>query len=182
VNEGFLPYERICCVHIKKPKASKNVHWLYFKPYPELSYILVSQVVLLNVNPGSSCTLKTKVFLLSSFAINSDTFLLAKSIYSSINLLASLLIFDTSLDGKKFSVLISGNMYLCTSSSVEATLTVLAVPTGMIFSRKTDPGIFIFLYYKNELILLSFLRLRKQDFEGTQRCVRRSCTCGRLAK
>jgi hypothetical protein len=34
VNEGFLPYERICCVHIKKPKASKNVHWLYFKPYP----------------------------------------------------------------------------------------------------------------------------------------------------
>ena len=29
-------------------------------------------------------------------------------------------------------------------------------------------GIFVFLYYKNELILLSFLRLRKQDFDGTQ--------------
>lgn len=29
-------------------------------------------------------------------------------------------------------------------------------------------GIFIFLYFKNELILLSFLRLRKQDFAGTQ--------------
>ena len=34
-------------------------------------------------------------------------------------------------------------------------------------------GIFIFLYYKNELILLSFLRLRKQDFEGTQRWLNR---------
>ena len=29
-------------------------------------------------------------------------------------------------------------------------------------------GIFVFLFYKNEFILLSFLRLRKQDFEGTQ--------------
>ncbi|MBL18640.1 MAG: hypothetical protein CMC82_02255 [Flavobacteriaceae bacterium] len=34
-------------------------------------------------------------------------------------------------------------------------------------------GIFVFLYYKNELILLSFLRLRKQDFEGTQRWLNR---------
>ena len=30
-------------------------------------------------------------------------------------------------------------------------------------------GIFIFLYFKNELILLAFLRLRKQDFPGAQK-------------
>jgi hypothetical protein len=29
--------------------------------------------------------------------------------------------------------------------------------------------IFIFLYFKNELILLAFLRLRKQDFEGAKK-------------
>ncbi len=29
--------------------------------------------------------------------------------------------------------------------------------------------IFIFLYFKNEMILLAFLRLRKQDFEGTKK-------------
>ncbi len=29
--------------------------------------------------------------------------------------------------------------------------------------------VFVFLYFKNELILLSFLRLRKQDFDGTLR-------------
>ncbi|MGB1080556.1 MAG: DUF2892 domain-containing protein [Flavobacteriaceae bacterium] len=34
-------------------------------------------------------------------------------------------------------------------------------------------GIFVFLYFKNELILLSFLRLRKQDFEGTMRWLQR---------
>ena len=34
-------------------------------------------------------------------------------------------------------------------------------------------GIFIFLYFKNELILLSFLRLRKQDFDGTMRWLQR---------
>ena len=28
-------------------------------------------------------------------------------------------------------------------------------------------GVFILLYFKNEIILLAFLRLRKQDFEGT---------------
>lgn len=28
---------------------------------------------------------------------------------------------------------------------------------------------FLFLYYKNELILLAFLKLRKQDFVGTER-------------
>ncbi len=30
-------------------------------------------------------------------------------------------------------------------------------------------GIFIFLYFKNEIILLAFLRLRKQDFEGAKK-------------
>jgi len=30
-------------------------------------------------------------------------------------------------------------------------------------------GMFIFLYFKNELILLAFLRLRKQDFPGAQK-------------
>jgi tetratricopeptide (TPR) repeat protein len=30
-------------------------------------------------------------------------------------------------------------------------------------------GIFIFLYYKNEMILLAFLKLRKQDFEGAKK-------------
>ncbi len=30
-------------------------------------------------------------------------------------------------------------------------------------------GIFVFLYFKNEFILLAFLRLRKQDFEGTRK-------------
>lgn len=34
-------------------------------------------------------------------------------------------------------------------------------------------GIFVFLYFKNEIILLSFLRLRKQDFEGTMRWLQR---------
>ncbi|MEW7277401.1 DUF2892 domain-containing protein [Aquimarina sp. 2201CG1-2-11] len=30
-------------------------------------------------------------------------------------------------------------------------------------------AIFVFLYFKNELILLAFLRLRKQDFEGAKK-------------
>lgn len=30
-------------------------------------------------------------------------------------------------------------------------------------------GIFVFLYFKNEFILLAFLRLRKQDFAGSKR-------------
>ena len=32
---------------------------------------------------------------------------------------------------------------------------------------------FLFLYYKNELILLAFLKLRKQDFPGTERWLNR---------
>jgi len=34
-------------------------------------------------------------------------------------------------------------------------------------------SIFIFLYFKNEFILLAFLRLRKQDFEGAQKWLRK---------
>lgn len=30
-------------------------------------------------------------------------------------------------------------------------------------------GIFVFLYFRNEMILLAFLRMRKQDLEGTQK-------------
>ncbi|MFD0862367.1 DUF2892 domain-containing protein [Sungkyunkwania multivorans] len=30
-------------------------------------------------------------------------------------------------------------------------------------------GMFVFLYFKNEMILLAFLRLRKQDFAGTKK-------------
>ncbi len=30
-------------------------------------------------------------------------------------------------------------------------------------------GVFVFLYYKNEMILLAFLRLRKQDFPGAKK-------------
>lgn len=30
-------------------------------------------------------------------------------------------------------------------------------------------GVFVFLYYKNELILLSFLQLRKQNFDGAKK-------------
>ena len=29
--------------------------------------------------------------------------------------------------------------------------------------------IFVFLYFKNEIIILAFLRLRKQDFNGTEK-------------
>ena len=34
-------------------------------------------------------------------------------------------------------------------------------------------GIFVFLFYKNEIILLAFLRLRKQDFAGTEKWLNR---------
>ncbi len=34
-------------------------------------------------------------------------------------------------------------------------------------------AIFVFLYFKNELILLAFLRLRKQDFPGAQKWLAR---------
>jgi len=30
-------------------------------------------------------------------------------------------------------------------------------------------SVFVFLYFKNEMILLAFLKLRKQDFPGTER-------------
>ena len=42
---------------------------------------------------------------------------------------------DTSLDGKKLSVLINGDSYLCASASVEATLSVLAEPTAPVLDK-----------------------------------------------
>ena len=34
-------------------------------------------------------------------------------------------------------------------------------------------GVFVLLYFKNEMIFLAFLRLRKQDFQGTERWLNR---------
>ena len=34
-------------------------------------------------------------------------------------------------------------------------------------------GIFIFLYFRNEMILLAFLRMRKQDLDGTEKWLSR---------
>ncbi len=34
-------------------------------------------------------------------------------------------------------------------------------------------GVFVLLYFKNEIIILAFLRLRKQDFSGTERWLNR---------
>ena len=42
---------------------------------------------------------------------------------------------DTSLDGKKFSILVKGESYLCTTSSSEALLNVLAIPSIPILNR-----------------------------------------------
>ena len=45
------------------------------------------------------------------------------------------------------------------------------IGNGMMFILLA--GMFILLYFKNEFIFLSFLRLRKQDFEGTQKWLTR---------
>ena len=34
-------------------------------------------------------------------------------------------------------------------------------------------GIFVLLYYKNEILILAFLRMRKQDFKGTEKWLNR---------
>lgn len=57
-----------------------------------------------------------------------------------------------------------------------ATLTLI-YSTFQFFENNIGNGIaliflmiiFIFLYFKNEIILLAFLRLRKQDFDGTEK-------------
>ena len=41
------------------------------------------------------------------------------------------------------------------------------VGNGIMFTLLSS--IFIFLYFKNEFILLSFLKLRKQDFDGAKK-------------
>lgn len=63
--------------------------------------------------------------------------------------------------------------------NIKIVIAVLLVALGVwqIVERNTGNGIFlilltffpIFLYFKNEYILLAFLRLRKQDFPGAQK-------------
>lgn len=63
--------------------------------------------------------------------------------------------------------------------NIKIVIAVLLVVLGVwqIVERNTGNGIFlilltffpIFLYFKNEYILLAFLRLRKQDFPGAQK-------------
>jgi tetratricopeptide (TPR) repeat protein len=45
------------------------------------------------------------------------------------------------------------------------------IGNGILFVLIT--GMFILLYFKNEIIFLSFLRLRKQDFVGTEKWLNR---------
>ena len=45
------------------------------------------------------------------------------------------------------------------------------IGNGILFLLLT--GMFILLYFKNEIIFLSFLRLRKQDFIGTEKWLNR---------
>ncbi|MEK9566763.1 MAG: DUF2892 domain-containing protein [Flavobacteriaceae bacterium] len=45
------------------------------------------------------------------------------------------------------------------------------IGNGILFVLLT--GMFVLLYFKNEIIFLSFLRLRKQDFEGTEKWLNR---------
>ena len=63
--------------------------------------------------------------------------------------------------------------------NIKIVIAVLLIVLGVwqIVERNTGNGIFlilltffpIFLYFKNEYILLAFLRLRKQDFPGAQK-------------
>lgn len=67
--------------------------------------------------------------------------------------------------------------------NIKLVLVVLLIITGIwqITDRSIGNGIFLillsliplFLYFKNELILLAFLRLRKQDFPGAQKWLNR---------
>ena len=45
------------------------------------------------------------------------------------------------------------------------------IGNGILFVLLT--GMFVLLYFKNEIIFLSFLRLRKQDFVGTEKWLNR---------
>lgn len=67
--------------------------------------------------------------------------------------------------------------------NIKLVLVILLIITGIwqITDRSIGNGIFLillsliplFLYFKNELILLAFLRLRKQDFPGAQKWLNR---------
>ena len=63
---------------------------------------------------------------------------------------------DTSLDGNKFSVLINTSSYLCASSSREATLNVLAVPSIPILDRVYS---FCFSGLATDMKLISDLKM-----------------------
>jgi len=63
--------------------------------------------------------------------------------------------------------------------NIKIVIAILLIVLGVwqIIERHTGNGIFlilltffpIFLYFKNEMILMAFLRLRKQDFPGAQK-------------
>lgn len=65
------------------------------------------------------------------------------------------------------------------NKNIKLVLAVLVIALGIYQFTRNEimtgiflilfSGIFIFLYFKNEIILLAFLRLRKQDFAGASK-------------
>ncbi len=65
------------------------------------------------------------------------------------------------------------------NKNIKLVLAGLVVALGIYFITRNEimtgiflilfSGIFILLYFKNEMILLAFMRLRKQDFEGASK-------------
>jgi tetratricopeptide (TPR) repeat protein len=65
------------------------------------------------------------------------------------------------------------------NKNIKLVLTGLVTALGIYFITRNEimtgiflilfSGIFILLYFKNEMILLAFMRLRKQDFEGASK-------------
>jgi len=65
------------------------------------------------------------------------------------------------------------------NKNIKLVIAVLVIATGVWQFTEGEIGngimfillslVFVFLYIKNELILLAFLRLRKQDFEGAKK-------------
>ncbi|MFT5984817.1 MAG: hypothetical protein ACI825_000295, partial [Planctomycetota bacterium] len=63
--------------------------------------------------------------------------------------------------------------------NIKLILTLLSISVAVWQFTETNIGngimcillaiIFVFLYFKNEIILLAFLRLRKQDFPGAKK-------------
>jgi tetratricopeptide (TPR) repeat protein len=69
------------------------------------------------------------------------------------------------------------------NKNIKLVLAVLVIALGIYQFTRNEimtgiflillSGIFIFLYFKNEIILLAFLRLRKQDFAGATQWLNR---------